>query len=221
MGAAICTTSSYLGLRGSSPHYCAARDHCLLLGPTRGLQDDLAWLRCWLADLQHLSPLAWLDYLACSTGLNDLLLSPSTMDGDLSRLARHTASLHYSLLHSPPRMNNPLNDLANWHLLCGWWLLDDLGSLGLYSCLHPLLDHLPTLHHPLGNNLPLGVHYSLLHYLPSLVHNYLASLVHNLALGIDLNHLLALGVNLDYLLTLSVNLDHLLALRINKDLLAL
>jgi len=118
-------------------------------------------------------------------------------------------------------MNDPLNDLAYWHLLCGWRLLDDLGSLGLYSCLHPLLDHLPALHHPLGNNLPLGVHYSLLHYLPSLVHNYLASLVHNLALGIDLNHLLALGVNLDYLLTLSVNLDHLLALRINKDLLAL
>ena len=143
------------------------------------------------------------------------------MNDHLAWLPRHFASLHYSLLNSPPRVNDPLNDLTHRNLLCCWLLLDNL-CLRLYSCLHALLDHLPTLHHTLGNNLPLGVHYSLLHNLTSLVHNHLAALAnyltlgtdlnHLLALGVNLNHLLALGVNLNYLLTLSVNLDHLLAL---------
>ena len=143
------------------------------------------------------------------------------MNNHLAWLAWHCTGLNYPLLYSPTRMNYSLNDLAYWLYSLCWLLLYDLCCLGLYPCLHALLYHLSSLHHPLGNYLPLRVHNPLLHHLACLVHHHLASLAHYLSLRIHLHHLLALGVHLDYLLTLSVHLDHLLALGVNKDLLAL
>jgi len=102
------------------------------------------------------------------------------MNDHLPWLTRHTASLYYSLFYSSSRMNDPLNDLSHWYLLRAW-LLYHL-SLWLYPCLHPLLDHLPTLDNPLCYNLPLGINNPLLNNLTSLVHNYLATMVDNLAL---------------------------------------